>query len=133
MSYMDDARRLRPLIEKAVQSLEEKDALEAVMLYPVWTPGMVLTRDQRVQHRGILYTVLLDHTAQEAWKPDVAPSAFAKVLIPDAGEIAAWEQPGSTNTYKAGDKVTHRGRVWISDIDNNSWEPGVYGWTEVAA
>ncbi len=21
-------------------------------------------------------------------------------------------------------------RVWVSDLDNNVWEPGVYGWTE---
>ena len=23
------------------------------------------------------------------------------------------------------------GKTWISDIDNNVWEPGVYGWTEL--
>ena len=22
------------------------------------------------------------------------------------------------------------GKTWVSDIDNNVWEPGVYGWTE---
>jgi C-terminal processing protease CtpA/Prc len=30
-----------------------------------------------------------------------------------------------------GDKVTHNGKVWESIVDNNSWEPGVYGWTEI--
>ena len=27
-----------------------------------------------------------------------------------------------------GDRVTHGGRTWVSTIDNNVWEPGVYGW-----
>lgn len=27
-----------------------------------------------------------------------------------------------------GDKVTHNGVTYISTIDNNIWEPGVYGW-----
>lgn len=22
-------------------------------------------------------------------------------------------------------------KYWTSDVDNNVWEPGVYGWTEV--
>lgn len=30
-----------------------------------------------------------------------------------------------------GDKVRHNDKVWISIIDNNVWEPGVYGWNEV--
>lgn len=31
----------------------------------------------------------------------------------------------------AGDKVSHHEARWISDIDNNVWEPSVYGWSEV--
>ena len=30
-----------------------------------------------------------------------------------------------------GDKVTHNDKTWISDIDYNIWETGVYGWSEV--
>ena len=30
-----------------------------------------------------------------------------------------------------GDKVTHNGATWISTVDNNVWEPGVYGRDEV--
>lgn len=29
------------------------------------------------------------------------------------------------------DNVTHNGKTWESLVDNNVWEPGVYGWTEV--
>ena len=82
-------------------------------------------------HGGVLYKVLQGHTSQETWKPDASPSLFAKVLITDSGVIPAWAQPNSTNAYMAGDKVTHNGKTWESDIDNNVWEPGVYGWSEV--
>lgn len=46
--------------------------------------------------------------------------------------ILEWKpvQPGVNEAYKKGDKVTHKGKTWISDIDNNVWEPSVYGWTE---
>jgi len=36
------------------------------------------------------------------------------------------------DAYAKGDKVRYpdeRGDVWISDVDGNVWEPGVYGWT----
>ena len=29
-------------------------------------------------------------------------------------------------------KVSHNGKHWTSDVAANVWEPGVYGWTEVA-
>lgn len=131
MSYIEEARRLRPLIEKAVQSLDDTEAVEAVTLYPHWTVGVSYTTGQRIRFRGVLYSVLRDHISQATWTPDASPSMFAKVLIPDDSAIPAWEQPESTNPYSKGDKVTHNGKTWISDIDGNVWEPGVYGWTEV--
>lgn len=131
MSYIEEARALRPLIEKAVQSLDDTDALNAVTLYPHWAAGVDYPAGQRVQCGGTLYTVLTAHTSQADWTPDAAPSLFAKVLIPDETEVPAWEQPESTNPYMTGDKVTHNGKTWVSDLDGNVWEPGVYGWTEV--
>ena len=35
---------------------------------------------------------------------------------------------GAHDAYNIGDKVTHNGKTWVSDVDNNVWEPGVYGW-----
>ena len=107
-------------------------ALAVPVLYPAWRPGMDYKAGKRVRYIGTLYTVLQDHTSQADWTPDAAPSLFAKVLIPDPETIPEWEQPDSTNPYAKGDKVTHNGKTWISDIDGNVWEPGVYGWSEVS-
>lgn len=86
--------------------------------------------DRRL-YGGNLYTCLQAHDAIETWNPSDAPSLWAKVLTSDTGEPLPWEQPESTNPYMTGDKVTHNGKTWVSDVDNNVWEPGVYGWTEL--
>ena len=136
MTLIEKARELRALIEKAMTetaSLTEAEAVSATCLYPKWNGnGVAYAKGQRVQYDGVLYTVLQNHTSQAGWKPADAPSLFAKVLIPDPTVIPEWEQPESTNPYSKGDKVTHNGKTWVSDIDGNVWEPGVYGWTEVA-
>ena len=106
-------------------------SLQVPNLYPVWKVGVNYMAGDRVLFNDTLYKVLLGHASQEGWNPEVAPSLFAKVLIPDENVIPEWEQPDSTNTYKKGDKVTHNGKIWVSVADTNSWEPGVYGWEEV--
>lgn len=131
MTLLELAYKLRPYIEKAAQSLDDSSALEAPNLFPKWKEGESYTAGMRVRYNEVLYSVLMDHTSQADWTPVAAPSLFAKVLIPDENVIPEWEQPDSTNPYMAGDKVTHNGKTWVSDLDNNVWEPGVYGWTEV--
>ena len=136
MTLVEKARELRKILEKAMteaQSLTDAEAITATCLHPKWNgDGVQYTAGQRVQDDGILYTVLQAHTSQPDWKPAAAPSLFAKVLIPDPTVIPEWEQPESTNPYSKGDKVMHNSKTWVSDIDGNVWEPGVYGWTEVA-
>ena len=136
MTLVEKARELRKILEKAMteaQSLTDAEAITATCLHPKWNgDGVQYTAGQRVQDDGILYTVLQAHTSQPDWKPTAAPSLFAKVLIPDPTVVPEWEQPESTNPYSKGDKVAHNGKTWVSDIDGNVWEPGVYGWTEVA-
>jgi chitodextrinase len=131
MNHIENARKLRTIIEQAAQSLPDETALEAVELYPKWESGVFYDAGLKVRYEDVLYTVLTAHMTQSDWTPDAAPSLFAKVLIPDPGVIPAWEQPDSTNAYSKGDKVTHNGKTWVSEVDNNVWEPGVYGWDEI--
>ena len=121
------------LIKQQINNLtvDDNTALRMVDYYPEWTSGKDYSIGYKVQHGGKLWRCLQDHTSQDGWEPDSAPSLWAKVLIPDETVVPEWEQPDSTNPYSAGDKVTHNGKTWVSDIDNNVWEPGVYGWTEI--
>ena len=136
------AERTRPLtaeevtallIKQQINTLEVDDntALRMVEFYPAWASDTDYTAGYKVQHGGRLWRCVQAHTAQTGWEPENAPSLWAKVLIPDETVIPEWEQPDSTNPYSTGDKVMHNGKTWVSDIDNNVWEPGVYGWTEL--
>lgn len=122
---------LRRLIEKASASLSDEDALEGVELFPVWADGIDYIIGDRVRYGEYLYKVLQNHTSHSAYTPDITVSLYARVLNPDPEVIPEWEQPESTNPYMKGDKVRHNGKVWVSDIDYNVFEPGVAGWSEV--
>lgn len=132
-AYTETALKIRPIIEAAAQGLDDGQALQAPELFPAWKSSGAYAADDRVVYAGTLYKCLQAHTAQEDWTPGSAFSLWAKVLEPDRQTIPDWEQPESTNPYKTGDKVRHRGKTWISMIDNNVWEPGVYGWEEMSA
>lgn len=126
-----EAENIVAALVKLRESATDEQALSVTALYPAWRSGVAYVTGQRVLYRGVLYKVLQDHTSQDDWMPDAAPSLFARALIPDGEAIPEWVQPDSTNTYAKGDKVTHNGKTWVSDIDVNCWEPGVYGWSEV--
>ena len=121
------------LIKQQINGLavDDNTALRMVEFYPEWANGTAYTVGYKVQYKGTLFKVLQDHTSQDGWEPNNAPSLWAKVLIPDENVIPEWEQPDSTNPYMTGDKVTHNSKTWVSDVDNNVWEPGVYGWVEI--
>lgn len=128
----DLATQTRTAINALTENTTDEVALQAVTLYDEWNGDSVEYKTgDRVRKNNILYKVLQDHISQSDWTPDAAHSLFAKVLIPDASVIHEWEQPDSTNPYSKGDKVTHNGKTWMSDVDGNVWEPGVYGWSEI--
>lgn len=138
---LEAAERTRPLTAEEVTRLligqqintlavDDNTALRMTEFYPAWSAGQAYVAGYKVQHGGALWRCLQAHTSQTGWEPENAPSLWAKVLIPDETVIPEWEQPDSTNPYMTGDKVTHNGKTWVSNVDGNVWEPGVYGWTE---
>lgn len=127
---IEKARSLRKQIESLAETLDDESALQTPELFQNWHENISYEVGTRVRYEDILYKCLQTHTSQSIWTPTDAPSLWAKVLIP-GDEIPEWEQPDSTNPYMNGDKVIHNGKTWISIIDNNIWEPGVYGWEEI--
>lgn len=127
------------LLVGEAQLFSNEKALEYQNLYEEWKVDTLYPKDYKVNFTKAeiktLYKCLTEHTSQESWTPDAAPSLWAKVLIPDHSVIPDWEQPLSTNPYMKGDNVKHKGKTWESLVDNNVWEPGVIGtegqWKEV--
>jgi len=126
------ARALRALIEKAAISLPDEDALEAVELFPVWAADTAYEAAVRVRYGDKLYKCVQAHTSQADWTPPDTPALWTEVAEP--GTIPVWVQPtGAQDAYMKGDKVhypTKDDTVYVSTVDNNVWEPGVYGWSE---
>lgn len=127
-----EAEKYRQIINEAAKSLSDSEAAKAPLIFEKWEPYVDYEVGRRVQYNNVLYKVILAHQSIPSWTPDYSPSLFARVLIPDPSVIPEWIQPDSTNPYMIGDKVTHNGKTWVSYIDNNVWEPGVYGWNEVS-
>lgn len=119
------------IIKAFRESSTDEVALQGVELFPLWKADIAYEVGARVVYNDILYKCLQAHTSQSTWTPTDAPSLWTKVLIPTPSVIPDWEQPDSTNPYMKGDKVKHKGKTWECAIDNNVWEPGVYGWNEI--
>lgn len=120
-------------------TVDDETALNALDLYPRWEDniGLTVTSDDiakglnRYQHNGELYKVVQPTVFQTQYEPGAegTSSIFVKISLE---EWPKWVQPtGAHDAYAKGDKVTHNSKKWISDVDANVWEPGVYGWTEV--
>ena len=121
------AKTLRNLIEQLSITLDDATALTGVELFPPWKLIAYSVGD-RVQYNGTLYKCVQAHTAQSDWTPDATPALWVVVTVEEWPE---WVQPaGSHDAYFKGSKVTHNRERWISDVDSNVWEPGVYGWTK---
>ena len=118
------------LVEKG--DIDEVTATEHAELFEAWVTdkdyavGKILTRPN-----GNLYKCVQAHRSQAGWEPENTPALWTKIGDPSE-EYPAWSQPlGAHDAYPLGSKVSHNGKKWTSDVANNVWEPGVYGWSEV--
>ena len=135
--------RTRPLAEPEVTrlliaqqintlSVDDNTALRMAEFYPEWAAGVAYTAGYKVQRNGKLWRCVQAHTSQAGWEPENAASLWTEVLAgQDGTAIGEWVQPDSTNPYMRGDKVNYNGKLYESEVDNNVWEPGVYGWVEI--
>ena len=123
------AKELRKLIERASVSLSDEDALSGVELYPAWKVDTdYVENESRVRDEDVLYKCRQSHKSQADWKPSITPALWKVVTLDEWPE---WVQPtGAHDAYNTGDKVSHNEKHWISTMDANVYEPGVYGWTE---
>lgn len=120
--------RILPIIQDLLPYLDDELAQQMLDYFPAFTAGTAYELGDRIQYNNMLYRCITAHTADAIWNPEDAPSMWAPLLTIE-GVIAEWIQPDSTNPYMTGDKVTHNGNTWVCNVDNNVWEPGIYGWT----
>lgn len=128
-----EATDFRVAVDSLIQNMTDEEAINAIVLFPIWQSGKEYNVDDRVKYNNKLYKVLQAHTSQDDWTPDVAVSLFACLLTDEEnGTIQEWAQPDSTNGYATGDIVSYNGKYYKSTADNNVYEPGTTGapWKE---
>ena len=124
----DNIDEFQDQLQSIIDKISDEEAEEFNLLFENWNSTKQYQINDRVRYEGVLYKCLQAHTAQLDWTPDVAVSLWAKLLIdPIETGPQEWVQPDSTNPYMDGDRVSHNGFTWESQIDNNVWEPGVSG------
>lgn len=140
MDIMQAALEMRKALQMFVGTLDVETQLDKMLeipsVFPAYEVGRAYTTKEVFSY-GVnsvgdsqLYQVLQDHTSAEQWTPDTATSLYKKIGIAEDG-TPEWVQPlGASDSYNKGDKVSHNDSIWVSDVDANVWEPGVYGWTK---
>ena len=86
MRAQDRARQIRPIIERAAESLSDGYALECVELTEPWAAGIEYPQGKRLRYCGKLYRVRQKHTSQADWIPSETPSLYAEVAKPSQGD-----------------------------------------------
>ena len=109
-------------------AMEIADLYEEYIVGKTYPTGFIFKYGVNADGETQLYSVLQEHISQEDWKPNESPSLYKAVGFTDEG-VSVWTQPlGASDAYMMGDVVEHNGEIWVSTVDNNVWEPGVYGW-----
>lgn len=112
------------IVERATNGVE----LEELQDGEEWRAGVQAVAGRTTTYNGTTWNIEKTHITQASWRPGLAPTLFVAVR----DDFEAWVQPlGAHDAYQAGARVTHNGRRWVSDVDDNIWEPGVHGWTEL--
>lgn len=136
----DSAERLKAtkIVFQALaktDAIPVEDMLDNLSMFSDWSENIGKRADELTywRYNGVLYRVNAGqgHTIQADWAPDVAVSLFSRASDPTE-EWTEWIQPtGSHNAYPINAKCSHNGKRWINELDNNPYEPGIYGWKEV--
>lgn len=96
MTYMEQARKLRPIIEQAAESLDDKSASESVALFSyLKEDGSLIKAGKRINWNGVLKQAAVDLWDTTENNPDNAPSLWTDIayregirIIPETITVA---------------------------------------------
>lgn len=126
--YLEEAKAIRASIDGLADGQSDEKLADNKAAFPWWNgDGVYYLTGMLLRHGDNLYRVIQPHTTQADWSPDITPALYNKITVTE------WEKWEPNNFYAKGAKVTHNNKKWISNVDNNHWEPGavgVYTWDE---
>ena len=116
--------------EQLLPVLSDEQAYTLRVLFPTFEIDKAYEVGERIIYEDKFYKVIMAHTSQADWTPDVAVSLFAEIPNPSV-EYPEFKKPINAETaYMTGDKITFDGNKYISIMDNNVYSPTEYpqGW-----
>ena len=116
--------------EQLLPALTDEQAYTLRVLFPAFEIDKSYEVGERIIYEDKFYKVIMAHTSQADWTPDVAVSLFVEIPNPSV-EYPEFKKPINAETaYMTGDKITFEGNKYISIMDNNVYSPTEYpqGW-----
>ena len=125
---IENVEMFQKQLEAITDTLTDEEAKGLSLLFEEWRPSEVYKIGDRIRYNGVLYKCLEDNNATMETPPSVMPSVWTEIFAETVSEeIPVWEQPEEGNGYADGDRVIHNDIIYISQVDNNIWEPGTAG------
>ena len=129
------ARRWRKYIEKAVQSLDDKDASEVPTLFPrLKQDGSLVRAGTRICHNGEVKKAAVDLWDTADNSPDRATTLWETLDYKDGYRIIP-SVITVTGAFAKGERGWWNGKLYESKVESNVYTPEQYAdnWTEVKA
>lgn len=133
MTYMEQARKLRQLIVKAAQSLDDKDASEAVALFDgMRYDGSLIKAGTRINWGGTLKQAAVDLWDEERNNPDNAPTLWVDIAYHEGIRIIP-ETFTAAQAFALDELGWWNGHIYRSTIAANVYTPVQYaaGWEQL--
>ena len=130
---LEQARRLRPVIEKAAESLSDHDASIAPTLFPsLKQDGQLVRAGTRINWRGTIKRAAVDLWDTEENDPDYAPALWEDINYRDGYRIIP-EIITVGTAFALGERGWWGDVLYESTIADNVFTPEQYhdGWKEV--
>lgn len=118
-ALVDMARKLRPLIEKAAQHLDDSDAVNAPQLYKEWKPGIEYKAGHKLLRHGRVCVVNENqgHVSQVGWEPENAHSVFRFIDETHAGTAGDPIPYEGNMALEAGKYYSQNGVIYLCTRD----------------
>lgn len=126
MKHIENARKLRPIMEQAVNSLDDKTASEAVDLFGTMQyNGKLIRGGTRINWHGKLKRSAVDVWDTEENNPDNAPNLWEDIGYKDGFRIIP-EVITATLAFSKGEIGWWKDKLYCSKVDGNVYNPDVY-------
>ena len=133
MSLAELALKLRPIIEKAMESVDDKTASDAPMLFPkLKENGELVKAGTRINWGGVVKKAAVDLWDTAENNPDNAPNLWSDLPYKDGYRIIP-ETITVTTAFSEGECGWWDGVLYRSKVNGNVYNPSQYlnNWEKV--